>query len=92
MTTDAKALWDDLKAELSNHSGEPHPGFGDRVEKAMAPAYDLIKAFERERDRQPFASQAPCPICGIGTVKYWRNAPLIGGMKCSTSECITLSL
>lgn len=92
MTTDAKALWDGLKAELSNRSGEPCPGFGERVEKAMAPAYDLIRAFERERDHQPFASQAPCPICGTGTVKYWRNAPLIGGMKCSTFECIALSL
>ena len=92
MTGDAKALWDDLKAELKNASDHRDPGRAERIDAAMAPVYALLKAFENERNHQPFVSQAPCPICGSGTVTYQYRAPLVGSMKCETPECIALNL
>ncbi|KFC68876.1 hypothetical protein FG93_03498 [Bosea sp. LC85] len=62
-----------------------------RIDAAMAPVYELLRHFQRERDHQPFTSQAPCPICG-GTVTYQYRAPLVGGMKCDTPGCIRIAL
>lgn len=87
---DLKGLWDSLKAEGS--PSDPHdPKRLRRMDAAMAPVYELLRQFQRERDHQPFDSQAPCPLCG-GTVTYWYRSPLIGGMKCGTPECVALSL
>lgn len=92
MMSDAKARWDSVKAELSIPPSATDPERGERIERAMEPAYALLKAFERGRDHHPFVSEAPCPICEIGIVKYWRKAPLIGQMACNTPECISLNL
>lgn len=89
MPDDLKALWDSLKAESSAPS-DPLERLR-RVDAAMAPVYELMKKFQRERDHQPFDSQAPCPVCG-GTVTYWYRTPLIGGIKCDTPECVALNL
>jgi len=58
----------------------------------MAPTYELLRRFERERDNQPFTSQAPCPYCETGTVTYRYRAPLDGDMTCDTCDCASLNL
>lgn len=92
MEIDWKAIWNKLKADLKDSSSPRTPEELARISAAMVPIYELQKAFETERNHQPFVSRAPCPICGIGTVTYTYRAPLIGEMKCDTSECIAINL
>lgn len=93
MTENLKALWDGLAAELKALPGSlQHPEVIKRFDTVMAPVYELQRKFQRERDHRPFVSQAPCPICGSGTVTYQYQAPLVGSMKCDTPECVTVSL
>jgi hypothetical protein len=92
MTVNMKTLWDALVVELKNSPGAlGDPEVMQRFDTVMAPVDELKKTFQRERDHQPFVSQAPCPICG-GTVTYRYQAPLIGSMKCDTVECISFNL
>ena len=91
MTEDLKALWQSLKADARTASDPLDPERLRRIDAVMAPVYELLKRFQRERDHRPFESEAPCPICG-GTVRHWYRAPLIGGMRCETPDCIALNL
>lgn len=88
----AKALYDSLKDELENRSGSMDSGLAERIEAALKPSYDLLRVFERERNEQPFRSQAPCPYCETGTVTYDYRAPLVGTMKCDACDCVSLNL
>lgn len=93
MTENLKALWDGLAAELKASPGSlRRPEVLKRFDALMVPVNELQKQFQRERDHQPFVSQAPCPICGSGTVTYRYRAPLVGNMKCDTPGCIALNL
>ncbi len=92
MTAELKHLWDSLKAEAENRSGPRGPEFAARLDLAMTPIYELLKAFQRERDDQPFTSRAPCPVCDTGTVTYIYRAPLIGSMRCDFCEYVQWSL
>lgn len=91
MADDLKALWDSLEADGRNSSDRLDLERRRRLDAVMAPVYELMRCFQRERDHRPFDSQAPCPICG-GTVTYWYRAPLTGGMTCDTPECVALNL
>ncbi|PZR85367.1 MAG: hypothetical protein DI537_30940 [Stutzerimonas stutzeri] len=92
MTENLKALWDGLGAELKASPNSIHdPEVLKRLDAVMAPVNELMKQFQRERDHQPFSSQAPCPICS-GTVRYQYHAPLVGSMKCDTPGCVSLNL
>lgn len=92
MSEDLKALWDGLAAELkASPKAIQRPEVLKRFDELMVPVDALKKQFQRERDHQPFFSQAPCPICG-GTVRYEYRAPLVGSMKCDTPGCIKFNL
>jgi hypothetical protein len=92
MTAELKKIWDELKIEAENRVGPPSMDFLNRLDAAREPERQLLKAFERERDHQPFTSSAPCPVCDIGTVTYKYRAPLIGNMKCDTCEYVKTNL
>ncbi len=92
MTTELKQLWESLRAEAENRSGPLSPDFSVRLDAAMAPVYELLKAFQRERDHRPFTSHAPCPVCELGTVTYEYKAPLIGSMNCDACEYVKINL
>lgn len=92
MSENLKALWDNLAAEVQASPGSlQNPEVLQRFDVLMAPVYELQRQFQRERDHQPFFSQALCPICG-GTVTYEYRAPLAGSMKCDTPGCVALNL
>jgi hypothetical protein len=92
MSENLKARWDSFAAEMkASPDSWQNPEVVQRFDALMAPVYELLKQFQRERDHQPFVSQAPCPICS-GTVTYQYRAPLIGSMKCDRPECIAWSL
>ncbi|TDR87186.1 hypothetical protein EV668_4266 [Enterovirga rhinocerotis] len=91
MVDDLKSIWDSLKAKAGNPPDLEDPHFRERIDAVKAAIDGLFMQFQRERDHRPFDSQAPCPICG-GTVVYWYRAPLIGGMKCDTPDCISGNL
>lgn len=92
MTENLKALWDAFAAEMkASPEALQRPEVQKRFDALMAPVYELLKQFERERAHQRFDSQAPCPICS-GTVTYQYRAPLIGSMKCEMPECVALNL
>jgi hypothetical protein len=92
MTENLHALWDDLAAELkASPRSLQSPEVLQRLDALMAPVNELQMQFQRERDHQPFFSQAPCPICS-GTVTYEYRAPLVGSMKCDRPGCVTLNL
>ncbi|MCW3060972.1 MAG: hypothetical protein JWQ02_2793 [Capsulimonas sp.] len=92
MDADWKTIWDKLKADLRTSPRPISPELLERIDAAMAPVNALLKAFNNERNRQPFVSQAPCPICRSGTVTYRYREPLIGSMKCDTPDCISHNL
>jgi hypothetical protein len=92
MTSRRKEIWDGLKAEAENRSNPPGPEFLVRWDAAMEPVYGLLKAFESERNRQPFTASAPCPVCESGIVTYTYQAPLVGNMSCDTCEYVKLNL
>lgn len=92
MTGDLKALWDTLRAEHTNARDRHDPEFIKRLDVINAAIGALHTAFENERAHQPSVSQAPCPICGIGTVTYRYQAPLMGSMKCNTPDCFSYNL
>lgn len=92
MSENLKALWDNFAAEMKASPEDMlRPEGQKRLDELMAPVYELLKHFQRERDHQPFSSQARCPICG-GTVTFEYRAPLVGSMTCDRPECVALNL
>ena len=92
MTAELKALWDGLKAEADKGTFPPSQDFCSRLDAAMEPVRMLLKAFEAERNYQPFTSRAPCPVCDTGTVTHIYKAPLVGSMKCDNCEYVKVNL
>lgn len=93
MTDEEKALWNAAVQTIKNSRGSLDPNVIEAIDIVMKPTYALLQTFENERQqREPFVSQAPCPICGSGTVTYRYREPLFGNMICDTPECITLHL
>lgn len=89
MTHDLREIWEKLHAEASSPVNPEHL---QRLDVVIAVIGELQKTFERERgERQPFTSNAPCPICDIGTVAYCYRAPLVGHMRCDTPQCVALN-
>lgn len=69
-----------------------HPTLSDAqmeaIEAYLRMTNALSRRFEEERNgRAPFEATAECPKCG-GTVRYWYRAPLVGGMRCDTPDCV----
>ncbi len=92
MSENLKALWDNFAADMKAFPQDMlRPESQKRLDELMAPVYELLRQFEREREHQPFSSQARCPICS-GTVTFEYRAPLVGSMKCDRPECVAWNL